>query len=105
MDLDRFEEQAAILEFDEGMTRYQAECLAAAWQGKARWEAMDAIRQRDTGRGGNNRSAHRRDAANNVPGVQPAPEEENGPVLVGDVEAGRDRLELLALRAQRGGVV
>lgn len=40
VDFERFEETAAILEFDEGMARFDAETEAARRQGVQRWEAM-----------------------------------------------------------------
>lgn len=40
-DFERFEELAAVLEFDNGMTRFEAETEAARRQGVMRWEAMN----------------------------------------------------------------
>lgn len=48
--IDDFEERAAILEFDCGMRRFEAETKAARMQGRDRWEVMNAIRQRNTER-------------------------------------------------------
>lgn len=45
-DLDQFEERAAIMEFDGGMTRFRAETLAAQAQGKQRREVLDEIGKR-----------------------------------------------------------
>ena len=104
MDLCAFEERAAVREFDGGQTRFAAETAAAAEQGRQRWEFMDAIRQRDTARGGDHRPGDERDAADHVPGVQPAPKEAQGPVPVGDVQGGRSSVVLPPLRAQRGQV-
>lgn len=97
-DRDQFEERAAIHEFDGGLSRFEAETLAAKSQGFTRWEAMNAI-------GGGNPSAARdqrspgvRDAANNLPGMQRGAETQDGPMPKRDVQAGRSCLELLALR-------
>jgi len=49
-DIDAFEERAAIMEFDGGLTRFKAETLAAETQGKKRWEVINEIRNRDTAR-------------------------------------------------------
>ena len=46
VDLDAFEERAAIAEFDGGLSRFQAETLAAQAQGFERWEAIGAISKR-----------------------------------------------------------
>ncbi len=100
IDFDEFEERAAIMEFDGGLSRFEAETRAAAAQGFKRHEVLDAIRNRDFARGGNNRPAmDGQRGAHDVPGVQRAAEEENRPVLERDAQAGRDRLEMLALRA------
>ena len=45
---DQFEERAGVLEFDNGMTRFAAETEAARRQGVKRWEAIDAIRKRNS---------------------------------------------------------
>lgn len=47
----------------------------------------------------------RRCGALSLPGVQPPSTQEVGPVLERDPAGGRHRLALLALRAQRGGVL
>lgn len=43
IDVDRFEERAAILEYEAGLSRYQAETEAARAQGVARWQALKAV--------------------------------------------------------------
>ena len=40
-DREAFEERAAIMEFDAGMSRFAAETEAAKAQGKTRWEVLD----------------------------------------------------------------
>lgn len=47
----------------------------------------------------------RKSGPNDMPGVQPAPKEENGPVPERDGNLGRHRVEMLALRLGRGGVL
>lgn len=44
LDVDRFVERAAIIEFDGGMDRFEAETLAAQAQGVTRWQAMQEVR-------------------------------------------------------------
>lgn len=103
-DRDAFEERAAIAEYDGGLSRFAAETLAAKAQGMSRWEAMNEIRQRDTGEARDNGSSHERNAADNLPRVQPHAQEQDGQVPVSDIQAGRDRLALLALSVERRGV-
>jgi hypothetical protein len=67
MDLDRFEERAAIMEFDGGLSRFQAETLAAQAQGFERWEVKNEIGKRNTQQARNQRSENARDAANDMP--------------------------------------
>lgn len=43
-DIDAFEERAAIIEFDGGVSRFEAETLAAMAQGATRWQALEAIK-------------------------------------------------------------
>ena len=40
LDVDQFEERAAICEFDGGMSRFDAETAAAQEQWLARWQAV-----------------------------------------------------------------
>jgi hypothetical protein len=76
IDLDTFEERAAIMEYCGGMTRFEAETKAAQAQGATRWEAMDAIRKRDTGKAQHQREAHVGNGSNNLPRVQRPTEKE-----------------------------
>lgn len=81
IDIEAFEERAAILEFDAGFSRFKAETMAAAAQGKRRDEVLDEIRGRHSA-GQRDRDAalagQQRQGA--VPAMQPAPEEEARPV-------------------------
>jgi hypothetical protein len=71
IDLDAFEERAAIMQYDGGMSRYQAETEAARAQGKTRWEVLDyAKRIGNPASGGDRGEADARDSADNLPGVQ-----------------------------------
>jgi len=67
IDLDAFEERAAIMEYDGGLSRFQAETKAAELIGKKRWEIMDAIRKRDTQAARDQRQAHERESAGGMP--------------------------------------
>ncbi len=58
----------------------------------------------DSERGGDRGEAPPRNAEDVLPGMFGSPEEENRSVPVGDVQAGRDRLEMLAL-SDGGGIV
>lgn len=98
MDLDAFEERAAIKEFCAGMSRFQAETEAAEEQGLKRHEVLNEISKRNSRQARDQRSQVERHDADNMPGVQPAQAEQVGPVSIRDVQAGRDRMALLALR-------
>jgi hypothetical protein len=75
-DLDAFEERAAIMEFDGGMSRFNAETMAAKRQGFQRREVMDAIGKRNSAPARDQREAVERERHDNLPGVQPAPKKE-----------------------------
>ena len=47
MDIDEWEERAAILEYDGVMSRFEAETLAARQMGYERWEVLDEKRKRN----------------------------------------------------------
>lgn len=78
IDLDQFENTAAWLEHCDGMSRFAAETEAARRQGVQRWEVISHAKNSsgDTQRGGYNRQEAPRDAADNLPRVQPASEKE-----------------------------
>jgi len=102
-DRDAFEERAAIMEFDGGLSRFDAETQAAKAQGLTRWQALAEVKNADGKRnpasGGNHGSAHVGNGSDNLPGVQRNAAEQDGSVPVGVVPAGRRGVELLALRA------
>jgi len=112
-DVDQFEERAAICEFDGCMSRFDAETAAAQEQGLARWQAVKIAKeardaQRDghsAGGGYSSAPVAREQRPVDLPGVQPASEEENRPMPERDAQGGRDRLVLPALRAQGRGVL
>lgn len=103
LDRDAFVERAAIMEFDGGLSRFEAETQAAKAQGMTRWEALEAIRNADSKRnpaiGGDHGSAHVGNGSDDVSRVQRGAEEQGGSVSIGVVPAGRRGVELLALRA------
>lgn len=110
IDLDAFEERAAIMEFDGGMTRFRAETLAAETQGFTRWQVMqekrDAERDGHSPRGRDHGSAlDGQQRADDLSRVQPRQAEEVGPMPERDTNAGRDRVELLALQSVGRGVL
>ena len=97
MDLEAFEERAAIMEFDGGLSRFEAETLAAQAQGYQRHEVMNEIRKRNSEQARHHGSSAGRVAADAMPRVQPWQAQEGGPVSERDVQAGRAGLALLAL--------
>ena len=109
-DADAWAERAAIMEFDGGMTRFAAETAAARLQGMERWQAIkEAENANGSGHSVGGTYSHAtlagKRGASSMPGVQRRPEEENGPLPERDPQAGRDCMELLALRASRRGVL
>ena len=109
LDVDKFEERAAICEFDGGMSRFDAETAAAQEQGLARWqavklakEARDAQRNGHSAGGGHSAAPVAREQRPvGLPGMQPASEEKNGSVPERDANVGRDRMALLSLWNER----
>lgn len=102
VDFDAFEERAAIMQFDGGLSRFDAETQAAKAQGMTRWQMLDAInadRSRHTEAGRNNRAPHGGDRQDNVSGVQPAPQEQNRTMPKRVVPPGRRGVDVLALRS------
>ena len=92
-DLDAFEERAAIMEFDGGLSRFRAETLAAQAQGVSRHAAIGFRNSQQARHIG---STAFRNAANNLPAMQSPSQEEARSVPVGDVHGGRDTLAMLA---------
>ncbi len=80
IDLDAWEERAAILEFDWGMTRFAAETEAARRQGFKRWELIHALRERDLERARDHGAEVVRNHANNLPAMLGGSEEQKGPM-------------------------
>lgn len=105
MDFDQWQERAAIMEFDAGMTRFEAETKAAQEQGCKRWEFTKNECARNSTGGGNIRQAGKRNTEDDLPAMQRGAAEQDGPMPVGDIQNGRDRLELLALRMDGGKVL
>lgn len=87
IDLDAFEERAAIMEFDGGLTRYSAETKAARAQGVQRREVMDAIRERNSRQAQDRSQAHERDGQGRMPAVQRGPQEQAGSVPERHIQA------------------
>jgi hypothetical protein len=87
LEMDLWEERAAIMEFDAGMTRFEAETKAAEGVGRKRWEFINENIRRNTSGGRNIGQTSSRDAENGLPRVQPPSKEEKRSVLSGDVQA------------------
>ena len=81
---DRFEERAAIMEFCGGMTRFQAETLAARAQGMSRWKALQLAKEAHGENGAGNsqqggdhgETMARKQFEDNMPAMQFRPNEE-----------------------------
>lgn len=80
IDVEAFEERAAIQEYDGGLSRFQAETEAARAQGLSRWEAIGAISGRLVERARDKRSVAGQPRTNDVSRVQPDAEEKARPV-------------------------
>ncbi|WP_372570380.1 hypothetical protein [Ruegeria jejuensis] len=102
MDIDAFEERAAIMEYDGGLSRFRAETLAARAQG---FERHEAIRIRDSQQARDHREATTRHGQNDMPRVQRRQAEEKGPLPVGQLLGGWGGLALLALFELGGRMV
>jgi len=71
IDVEAFEERAAIMEFDGGLSRFKAETLAAEAQGAKRHEVINEIRKRNSERQRNrNSTLDRKQRQDHVPGLQ-----------------------------------
>lgn len=90
-DRDAFEERAAIMEFEGGLSRFDAETAAAAAQGMSRWQAMEAIRNGnsmgDRPAPRDHREADDRNGQGAVPGMQLAAAEQDRPMPQRHVQA------------------
>lgn len=77
-DRDRFEERAAIMEYDGGMGRFKAETMAAKEQGMERWQVIGDVarriveKARDSGQ-----AVAERPSEDNMPRVQPHQKKES----------------------------
>lgn len=101
-DVDQFEERAAIMEFSGGLSRFEAETLAAKAQGVSRHEAIrigysEATRHHDQSADGN--------AAHDLPRVQQRQAQESRPMPSCHVQAGWGCLALSSLWLVGWGLV
>lgn len=101
-EIERFDELAGFFEYDEGMSRFQAEERAATRLNVKRWEAMNAIRKRDSERGGNIRQTPARQPADNLPGMQPTAAQQGGQMPIRNVSNGRGDVVLSSLSGLSG---
>jgi hypothetical protein len=99
VDLDRFQQTAAWLEYCDGMSRFHAESEAARRQYFKRWEILDAIQERDFEQARYPCPATAGQPESDVSELQPHAAEEDGYLPERQFSAGRHRLELLALRS------
>jgi hypothetical protein len=88
IDIDQFEERAAIIECSGEVSRFHAETLAAREQGKTRAEVLNEIRMgHPAGRGDRREAVAREQRQGTMPLVQSRPEEKDRSVPVGHAEA------------------
>lgn len=107
-DRDQFEERAAIAEFDGGLSRFDAESLAAKGQGLSRWKAMELINadsKRDLPESRDIGAQAKRNTADAMPPMQRDTKEETRSMPERDVQGGRGSMALLALPVQRGAIL
>jgi hypothetical protein len=86
IDIDQFQERAAIIEYCGGLSRFRAETLAAQEQGAQRWEALNALGMGHSQGSRDHRPQDQRQPANGLPRVQRASQEKDRPVPVGHVQ-------------------
>lgn len=79
-DREAFEERAAIMEYDAGMSRFQAETKAAALQGVSRWEAIGNVARRVVEGARNQRSLAGKSRQDDMSGMQSHAAKKSGPV-------------------------
>jgi hypothetical protein len=108
IDVDLFLERAAVMEFDGGLSRYQAETEAAKAQGVPRWQALKAVHDANIGGnsrlGGDRGQAHVRDGSGDLSRMQPTQAEQDGSVSERDLHDGRRGGALPSLRMEVRGV-
>ena len=102
LDRDAFEERAAIAEYCGGLTRFQAETLAAKEQGMSRHEVINAIRMGHFEGARHQRAAGNGDAARNLSAVQSGAKEQDRPMPVRDVHGRGGAVVLPPLRMEGG---
>jgi hypothetical protein len=75
IDIEVFEERSAIIEYCGGVSRFQAETLAAEAQGLKRWEVMNEIKRRNTAKARDHRETAERNDAGSLSQLQPTQKE------------------------------
>lgn len=77
-DKEAFEERAAIMEFDGGLSRFRAETMAAEAQGTTRWRALGEITRGIVKEARDQREAvARQQRADGMPAMQPNAKKED----------------------------
>ena len=81
-DIDAWVERSAIMEYDGGMSRFQAETLAARAQGLTRWQALEAVKHAKrighSAPARDHAAPHVGNGADNLPAMQPASAQQDG---------------------------
>ena len=108
IDVDLFLERSAIMEFEGGLSRYQAETEAAKAQGVLRWQALKAVQDANIGGnprvGGDRGQAHVRHGSGDLSRMQSTQAEQDGSVSERDLHDGRRGGLLSPLRMEVRGV-
>ena len=105
LDMDVWCERAAIMQFDGGLSRYEAEVRAAVRQGKKRWEFINENNKRNSPRGGHNCSQSVGDTAHGLPGMQSHPQEKERQMPCCDIQPRTNPVVLPSLQSQRGKIL
>lgn len=105
-DAEAFAERAAIMEFDGGLSRWEAETQAAKAQGLTRWEAINhAKRIGNPAPARHHRAAVVGNGQGDMPAMQPATAQQGGHLPERDIQPGGGAVALLALRMVGGAAV
>lgn len=105
VELSDWEERAAIMEYEGGLSRFMAESLAAEQFGKKRWEFIHAVKQRNSKQARNPCPNPTRNPAHDMPGVQPQQAQKIRSLPQCNFQAGRDSVALLALPLDGGRIL
>jgi hypothetical protein len=99
LEIELWEERAAIMQYDAGLSCFEAETKAADGMGRKRWELVNAQRERNSASLGDRaRAVEGQSRQNNVPGMQRGTAQKSRSVPERNAQAGWDRRVLSPLR-------